>query len=78
MKVICEQSLWNFQFWSGAVCRAEQLTAEEFDIVEDYLESSGENWTEVDINDLFWFEFAFIVQDILGLPYDADADEILR
>ena len=78
MKVICEQSLWNFQFWSGAKSRAEQLTAEEFDIVEDYLESIGEDITETQINDLFWFDFQFVVEDILGLDYDADADEILR
>ena len=37
MRIYSDESLSNFRFWSGAVCRAERLTNEQFDAVKRYL-----------------------------------------
>ena len=34
--------------------------------------------TDTQINDLFWFEFDFVVREILGYEYDEQKDEIIR
>lgn len=70
MRIYREQSLWNFEFWSGARHNAEQLTAEQFDQVESILEDCyPEGIDETLINDLFWFEFETIAE-WLGLTLD--------
>ena len=58
MKIYREDSLSNFEFWSGAKDRAEALTEEQFDQIECILEEiePEEGWSETAINDLFWFE----------------------
>jgi hypothetical protein len=57
MKIYREDSLRNFDFWSGAVYRAEKLTAHELDQVEAILEELyPDGIDETTINDLFWFE----------------------
>lgn len=38
MIIYKEESLKNFQFWSGAKCLASCLTEKEFDIIEELLE----------------------------------------
>lgn len=58
MKYVVENSLSNFPFWSGAKDTAEQLTDEQFELVEQVLEEIQPEggWTDTGINDLFWFE----------------------
>ena len=78
MTIKTEQSLRNFEFWSGAKSNAEMMTAEELDSVENELEELyPEGMTDTEINDLFWFDFDYVC-DLIGLEYDADKDEIIR
>ena len=68
MKIYTEQSLRNFQFWSGAKDFAETLTDKQFDQVEAILEDSyPDGMTDTQINDLFWFEEETI-REWLDLP----------
>ena len=68
MKIYTEQSLRNFQFWSGAKDFAETLTDEQFGQIEAILEDSyPEGMDETEINDLFWFE-QDTIRDWLDLP----------
>ena len=69
MKFTVDKDLRNFDFWSGAVDNAKELTTEELDqldgILPDYF---GDEVTDTDINDMFWFEFETIVH-ALGYAY---------
>lgn len=69
MKFTVDKDLRNFDFWSGAADNAKELTTEELDqldgILPDYF---GEEVTDTDINDMFWFEFETIVH-ALGYAY---------
>lgn len=69
MKFTVDKDLRNFDFWSGAVDNAKELTIEELDqldgILPDYF---GDEVTDTDINDMFWFEFETIVH-ALGYAY---------
>lgn len=57
MKIYKEESLKNFEFWSGACDRVKYLTDEELDTIESILEECNpEGMTETEINDFFWFE----------------------
>ena len=56
MRIVTEESLRNFQFWSGAKAFANKLSLDELDEIESILESDGSDYTETQINDLFWFE----------------------
>lgn len=57
MKVYSEQSLKDFEFWSGAKDTVKYLTAEQMDTVEAILEDAyPDGMTDTEINDLFWFE----------------------
>ena len=78
MTIKTEQSLRNFEFWSGAKSNAAMMTAEELDSVENELEAMyPEGMTDTEINDLFWFDFEYVCE-LIGLEYDADKDEIIR
>lgn len=78
MTIKTEQSLRNFEFWSGAKANAEMMTAEELDSVENELGAMyPEGMTDTEINDLFWFDFDYVC-DLIGLEYDAEKDEIIR
>ena len=58
MKIYKEESLQNFEFWSGAKANAETLTTEQLDTVETILEDFyPEGMDESQINDIFWFDF---------------------
>ena len=72
MRIIKEESLRNFQFWSGARSFADNLTCEELDTIESILEDDGSEYTETQINDLFWFD-SEVVCEWLGL----DIEEVL-
>lgn len=78
MTIKTEQSLRNFEFWSGAKSNAEMMTCEELDSVENELEALyPEGMTDTEINDLFWFDFDYVCE-LIGLEYDAEKDEIIR
>ena len=71
MTYTCDESLTNFEFWSGAKERTDNLTIDQLDRL-DYLLPDAMGWNETDntpsdseINDLFWFEEDFIAQ-LLG------------
>lgn len=73
MKVVREVSLKDFEFWSGARALADKLTDEEFDRIEDILDSTGETYTETEINDMFWFD-GDMIADWIG---EEDEEAIL-
>ena len=67
MKIYKEESLRNFEFWSGAKENANALTSVQLDEVETILEDLyPEGMDETQINDLFWFEFD-TVKEWLGI-----------
>lgn len=75
MKIIKEQSLKDFEFWSGAKYVADYLTEEEFEAIEESLEEYNPNGlTETEINDLFWFDVDYIAS---ALGYENE-DELLE
>ena len=57
MKLYKEESISNFEFWSGAKDRTEHLTKDEFDTIESMLEDLyPDGMSETQLNDLFWFD----------------------
>ena len=61
MKIITENSLNHFEFWSGGADRASVLTEEQMDQVEQALEMAfPDGINETYLNDLFWFEKDYI------------------
>ena len=64
MKYYVEENLSDFKFWSGAKCRAELLTEDQFGVVERILESvePEDGWSDTAINDMFWFDFDTIAE----------------
>jgi len=57
MKLHKEESISNFEFWSGAKDTAKYLTNEEFNTIESMLEELyPDGMSETQLNDLFWFE----------------------
>lgn len=82
MKIYKEESLQNFEFWSGAKANAAQLTNNQFDQVEAILEDIyPEGVDETTINDIFWFEFETVAEWIglalndAGNLYDPSEEE---
>lgn len=58
MTIIVDKNLRDFDFWSGGLSNAMELSYEQFEKVEDILEDMYPNgMTDTEINDLFWFEF---------------------
>lgn len=70
MKYYVEENLTNFKFWSGAADRAKDLTYDELDKLDDILPEylGGEEISDTDINDMFWFEFETVCH-ALGYAY---------
>ena len=57
MKIYTEESLRNFEFWSGAKDTVKYLTDDELDAIEDILtDIYPDGMSETQINDIFWFE----------------------
>ena len=57
MKIYKEESLRNFEFWSGAKDFAEKLTDDELDTIEMNLKDVyPDGIDETGLNDLFWFD----------------------
>lgn len=78
MIITREESLTNFDFWSGAKDNANMLTYEQLEEVTRQLEDLYPNgMTETQINDLFWFDFGYVCE-LIGLEYDEENDKILE
>lgn len=78
MEYKVDKSLTDFQFWSGAKDRVENLTYDELkqldDILPEYL--GGDDLPEeTDINDMFWFEFPTVCH---ALGYACVNDDPIR
>ncbi len=75
MKIYTEDSIRNFNFWSGAKDTVEDLTWEDFNILEPMIEEmfDGE-CSDTDLNDFFWFERDTIAE---WLGYE-DYDELMK
>ena len=57
MKIYTENSLRNFEFWSGAIYTVNNLTYEELDEIEAMLEDAyPDGMSDTELNDFFWFE----------------------
>ena len=80
MKIYREESLSNFEFWSGAVANAEEFTLEELDRIGEELEAldcEGNGHEETQINDLMWFEPEYLAS-LIGLEWDSEKGKIIR
>ena len=78
MKIYKDESLSNFEWWSGAVATADRIWEEQgsegFDQLEAILEDLyPDGIDETDLNDLLWFD-ADTVYEWLGID-DEDADD---
>ena len=71
MRYIVEDSLRNFEFWSGVKENAKMLNWRGFDALEDMLECDEIMMTDTQINDWFWFEFENVLETI-GVELTAD------
>ena len=75
MKIWSDDSIRNFNFWSGARDTVNDLTWEDFDILEPLIEEMFDGEVEdVDLNDFFWFERDTIAS---WLGYE-DYEELMR
>ena len=80
MKIYREESLSNFEFWSGAISNAEEFTLEELDRIGEELETlncEGDGQEETQINDLLWFEPEYLAS-LIGLEWDSEKGKIIR
>lgn len=79
MKIITEQSLADFRFWSGAETTAQRIWEEQgsegFDQLEAILEDLyPDGIDETDLNDLLWFD-AETVYKCLGIGDEEENKE---
>lgn len=79
MKIYRDESLSNFEFWSGAISNAEEFTLEELDHIGDELEAAdnGDGYDETQINDLMWFEPEYLAS-LIGLEWDSETGKVIR
>lgn len=80
MKIYRDESLSNFEFWSGAISNAEEFTLEELDRIGEELEvldCEGDGYDETQINDLMWFEPEYLAS-LIGLEWDSKTGKIIR
>ena len=80
MKIYREESLSNFEFWSGAISNAEEFTLEELDRIGvelEALDGYDEGYDETQINDLMWFEPEYLAS-LIGLEWDSEKGKIIR
>lgn len=75
MKIYKEESLRNFEFWSGAKENAKEFTGEQLDQIEAILEDMyPEGMDETEINDLFWFE-PETLREWLGIEEEEEEED---
>ena len=72
MKIYRDESLSNFEFWSGAVANAEEFTLEELEAMDN-----GDGYDETQINDLMWCELEYLAS-LIGLEWDSKTGKIIR
>ena len=80
MKIYREESLSNFEFWSGAISNAEEFTLEELDRIGEELEvldCDGDGYDETQINDLMWFEPEYLAS-LSGLEWHSETGKVIR
>lgn len=80
MKIYRDDSLSNFEFWSGAKANAEEFTLEELDHIGNELElldCEGNGYDETEINDMMWFEPERLAE-LIGLEWDTETGKIVR
>ena len=78
MKLYKEESISNFEFWSGAKDRAENLTSQELDQIESILEDLyPDGMSDTQLNDLFWFDFETVLEWI-GKEECSNCGEIIE
>lgn len=76
MKISTEQSLSNFEFWSGAKENAAELTIDQLNEIESQLEEIyPDGMDETQLNDFFWFEFD-TVKEWLGIEEEEEEEEL--
>lgn len=79
MKVYEEISLKDFDFWGYAVVVADNMSDEDFDAVEQWMEEDGREWDKTAINDMFAFDYETveaIVEHNLVSGNDDEPDDI--
>ena len=75
MKIYKEESLRNFEFWSGAKENAKEFTDEQLDQIETILEDMyPDGMDETQINDLFWFE-PETLREWLGIEEEEEEED---
>ena len=74
MKIYTEDSIHNFNFWSGGRDTADDLTWDEIDTIESMLDELYTEMEDVELNDFFWFERDTIAE---WLGYE-DYDELMK
>lgn len=75
MKICKEESLTDFEFWSGAKDKVKYLTDDDLEQIEDILNAEyPEGIDETELNDFFWFEDDFIAE-VLGY---SNFDELME
>ena len=79
MKIYKDESLSNFEWWSGAVATADRIWEEQgsegFDQLEAILEDLyPDGIDETDLNDLLWFD-AETVYEWLGIGEEDEDNE---
>ena len=63
LRIIMEQPLVDFDFWSGARQRVDELTYEDLQNLEYAIEDLyPDGLTATELNDMFWFDEDFIAQ----------------
>ena len=71
MKIYTEDSIHNFNFWSGGRDTADDLTWDEIDTIESMLNELYTEMEDVELNDFFWFERDTIAEWLGYEDYDA-------
>ena len=84
MKYVVEESLDNFEAWSGGKDTLDTLR-EKGDVdsveclIDEYISTSEEGWSDGDINNFLWFERDTIAQHLGYSDWDeyeyGDKDE---
>ena len=75
MKIITEQQLRDFQFWSGAKDNAKELTYEQLNELEFILDDMyPDGLTDTQLNDIMWFSYDE-VREWLNMSDECNDDE---
>ena len=76
MRIVTEQSLPWFKFWSGAEELAKKLSYSQLEDIECALDDLyPEGMTDGELNDLFWFDSDFVLS-LIGLKEDENGELI--